>query len=381
MLVVALSFLNSPGVDTEAQALQVAADFVASLDGPVIFDWSQGPGDGVWDLDRSVVLQMPEGAHVRPGSVRVEPGTTLESALFISGRSTTWDGYVRVTGTGSAVYEQRTVTDLVWLGDVSYARFDGFDLKQARRDCLAGFPSGSNLISTDLGSIRVRDCGSAALPGHVSTVELDYTARVDTGGPTSVAQRTSLTIPDGVDGAIALGALVYHEDRVHYVYSAGPTSLEVYPQLAGAAATGQLVSAHGAGVKLRGGNTTGNRGMLDCIRAGVCLADSGLYGGTWSVVAQASGVGLQIGANPGAAHLRGWYTGHFELPATRRSGVKVQRPALTGAMLGGLLRTPLGSTRWVGLTPSGNATWDGWDGAVFLHGGHAVDGAEVVYTP
>lgn len=380
--IIALSYCSNPGIVTEADCLEAASAAALAAAGPVVFDWSEGPTDGIWQLDRTVILHGNE-ATIHPGQIVLT--ASMDVGLEIRAHSAVFTAPIRVRGTGSTIYTQRTVTDLVHLANVAYTQFAGFDVANALGDCIrTGASSGTpSIVSTDFGLVKARDCGSSAYPGNASRLELDWLSVTNTGTWGSVAQRAQLEI-DGSADAIAVGDLVYLEDVPHYVYSvvAGANDvLHLFPQYEGSATSGTVMSAHGAGIRLTGGNTTGHRGMLDCQRVGVCLADAGLYGGTWSIVAEASGVGVQLGASPEGAHLRGALTGHFELGAGRRSGIKVQRSAVVGLTIGSLLETPLQGCNWQGLTPDGSNAWRSFAGATFLHGGAAIDGDLVWCVP
>lgn len=380
--ITAISFWS--GSLTESQALQAAADHAASLDAPVIFDFRHAPGDDGWDLDETVHLHL-DHAQVYPGVVHAHG--PLDVAIIIDSRVSNWTGRLRVHGDGSALYRTRSVRTLVELGDVWGSRFDGFVLTAARRDCLAG---GTRLqaIATQLGSIMAHDCGSPALvtPAgpHVSTVSMTYDAVDSYRGWWAPDQYSRLsgvrtTHPTEIGGAhpdLEVWDAVYIEDRAYLVTQIGPDYLDVYPHYRGSAAGGTIVSAHGAAVRLRGGSTTGASGDLACIRSGVCLHQGGLYGGEWSVIAEASGIGMQIGAVPHERHLRGIYSAHFELPPTRLAGLTVSRAPMAGTLIAGLLRSPLDSTQW---DAAGGLRWDSWAGATFVWDGEVIDGASITY--
>jgi len=372
--IVALAFFD--GSTTEAEALQAAFDAASAATHPVVLDWREGPGDGVWQIDETVEVHLDE-ATVYPGQI---VATDTAVALRIDSRLASWVGQVRVTGAGSTVYSQRSVETLVELGDVWTSRFDGFVLSRARRDCLAVSETpGATVIGADLGTILARDCGSSAIAGHHSSVRVEWSGAVqDYLGAHAPWQHSRIPVVPHPDWR--LHDPVYIEDRIYWIHDMGPDYVDVYPHYRGTAASGTIESSHGAGVRLRGGNTTGVRGRLVCQRTGVCLLDGGLYGGTWEVVASANGVGIQWGEWHTNVHIRGVYTAHLENPANRLGGVKVTRRALEGAVIYGLLRDPMGDgarTRWDG----GASRWGSLDGLTFVWGGEAIDGAAVSYRP
>lgn len=372
--IIALSYYV-PGATTETQALQSAADAAAAAGPGVVLDWRVGPVDGWWDLTATVSLDLPE-ATVLPG--RVRSSGALDPVLDVSGRRSTWAGRLVVEGSGSVVYTQREALSLVRLGDVWATVFDGFDLRHARQDCLVvdGASPGS-AIGTDLGTVLAVDCGSPALDGHVSTVTSAWSGVTNLEPASSPSQRARFDAVPPTD--LRIGDLVYVEDRVYVVMALEPSAVEVYPHYPGSASSGTMVSAHGAAVRVTGGNTTEHSGRLMCQRAGVCLAQVGAYGGTWGIVAEASGVGLQLGSAPNSGHRRGSYAAHFENPPSRRSVVKVIRTAVPGVQVGSLLRDPRADlSRWVSL--STHPTWSRLQGVSVIHDGMVIDGYDLVYS-
>ena len=375
--IVAASFHSAGLSDADTlEAASNAAEVAHAAGHTVSFDFQSSPSGGAWELDRPVDLVLDD-AVVYPGAVEADGG--LPYVLRIDSRSSSWIGFLRVEGEGSAIYSQRTSTDLVLLGDLWNSRFDGFEVKHAKRDCIAVAPgAGVTVIHADLGSILVRDCGSNASAGTAG-VRLDWAGTVtDSGGAWSPVQYSRVPIPvTPIPPELEQWDVVYIEDRAYLVNAIGADYLDIYPHYRGSASAGTVYLSHGAGVHLSGGNTTGVEGNLSCQRTGVCLLDGGLYGGTWSVVTEASGVGLQFGETPSGAHLRGVISPHLENTATRLGAFKVTRRDLEGLVLQGILSDPVGSTRWDGTAPR----WGSFAGATMFWNGHVVDGSKVLYVP
>ena len=236
-------------------------------------------------------------------AARFETTGTMDTAIIIeSAPDCVFDGVIRVVG--GLVGQQRSQVFLadrglgtgVVLGNVARSVFGGFDVRGTRLHAVATNPEASQ-VSAVLGVVRAVDCGSpagAVEPTHPSVAVLTWSNREDTGGATSVLQRTHLDVPGH---ELEAGDVVLVDGAPHSVDAVDGDRLSLYPHVEGSDTEGALVTAQGAALSIQGRDTAGLQvTSVYAQRVGVGLQAAGLYGVcSGSVLVEAACAAVTVG--------------------------------------------------------------------------------------
>jgi len=243
------------------------------------------------------------------GSPIFTTSTVIETMLTVrSCPGLVWDGKISVTGIGATSYASRTCRVGVTLAGQGVApssrmRFGGFVINSFQQ---VGLNVQNLSTLTDLGNIKVTDCGSGASGFSLLS---NWSNKVNTGLSGSSAQRSKIDVtvlpPDNFTGGRNPNCFVVINDETYYVYDIdrAASTLTVFPFIDNTIASGSLRYLFGGGVFTFGGDA-GILGatQIDAMRCSFGLLTTALYGPIVSrMVTQFCGVGLGFGSAPEAA--------------------------------------------------------------------------------
>ena len=308
------------------------AFFDAAQEGDVL-DW-RGTHYG-----ENVVVKGDKCTHLA-GTIRTR------STVTINAENSTFNGHLWVIGLRTVQdlpadnYDRRVVTRGIHIDNCKHTVFDKISVEGCLREGIYAVGS----IGMHLGTVRAKDCGSAAGGAVQFRLEIPFTRDVsaDTGGPTSqVTQRSTLVVPLGAADDLLGDA--QHQDiiliddgtslRPHTVRAVATsadglsTEVTIYPWPDVSVTSGTLISSHGAALQVAGADMAGvGADSVTGFRTGIGLLAGSLYGGYIGglTVNGGTGIGLQV-AQRDAGGVRGHLigAGHFE--ATVWDIVKLSR--------------------------------------------------------
>lgn len=321
---------------------------------------------GIWPVKKPI-YSKGRNAHQLPGTlVAMAPMETV--LIYAEASHATFGRKVRVKGTGSANYAQRTCKNGVEIHKAFGAEWVfGWDIQNFRRHGL-WFPgaAGMSIIDANTGLAYVKNCGATGgQPGSapaVSDLRVKFTGRYDdpVGAYGNVSQQSRLPI-DFTDPFLManfdprdhweLGDLIMVGGQPHMVLEVHPTELWVGYYIADFnLADGEIISGHGCALSINGGNTTNGTGRVSAIGVGTGIKIGGLYNfNIPTVTVQNAAFGLQEGSTLWS-EVHGFVVGRAHLEAVDFEGVKACRAEGGGAILD---TTTYKADKWRGLTIQG----------------------------
>lgn len=354
--------------DQSAMLQALSDEFTANAQPGDVLDLS-----GRWNIGTSLTLDAA-GAEIIAGTF--VPTAPMTSVLTVDLTQCHVRGRLAIEA-GDVTYANRLAIHGVDLFRSFGTHFDQVDVQGVTR---SGMRCGSdNQVNTSIGQLVARDCGSpggALADSHPSTLAYAFTDRSDTGGDTSVTQRTEITIAGG--HVLEAGDIVFIEDAPYNVDAVTATTLSLYPKVVAALGdgTGTVVAAHGGALDTVGGNTAGvGASNVFAQRCGSAIRVAGLYGpAIQQVTAEFCSLGAQVGNLRGSA-IRGGRFGNMH-----NEGCKYDILRVTSALViitVGNLNVPFDQANWVKLvntTGAGGTNPADWvpgsgDGLTIVEGG------------
>ena len=270
------------------------------------------------------------------GSIVLTTATAIDTMLTVRACfDLVWDGKITTIGTGSTSYVSRTCRVGITIAGQgltsSRMRFGGL---VARRFNQIGINVQTLSTLTDLGNIRVSDCGSGFASSGYSLLA-NWSSRVDTGTTNSSGQRTTIDVdqlpPSQFTGGRNPNCFIVINNETYYVYGVDTvnSTITVFPWIDLNVTSGSLRYLFGGGV-FTTGSDSGILGInqLDAVRCSFGLLTTALYGPIVSrFVVQACGVGFGFGGAPEGAsvtfQLNGFYTesNNFDILRVTRATV------------------------------------------------------------
>jgi hypothetical protein len=254
---------------------------------------------------------------------------------FRAGQLLNWNGGVKVTGTGSVQYAGRTCRIGIRIAGQGIASNRmRFDRLEASRFNQIGIYVETLSTLSDLGNVRVSDCGSGRAASGYSLLA-NWSSRVDTGTTNSTGQRTTITVdqlpPSQFTGTRNPNCFVVINNETYYVYGVDTlnSKITVYPWIDLNVTSGSLRYLFGGGIYTNGGDA-GILGInqIDAVRCSFGLNTTALYGPIVNrFVTQFCAVGFGFGGAPEGAcvtfQLNGFYTegNDFDILRTTRATV------------------------------------------------------------
>lgn len=277
---------------------------------------------------------------------------------------------------GGTTYADRLATNGVVLTRATSSTLDRVDVRGVHRSAVVS--GADSQIDAVIGQIVAVDCGSvggAVVDSHPSVCTIAYTDREDTGGDTSVSQRTTVAVAAG--HPLVAGDLVLVAGLPYSVDSVAETWVSLYPKVLQGVGdgTGMLVSGHGAALDSRLEDTAGMTvsGRVYATRCGAGVAMSGLYGPSiQGMTAQFCTTAIQVGRLRGSA-MRGGWLGNGHLEGCAYDAVRVTSGVVCVTVSN--LNVPFDSDKWVKLT---NTTGAGGSGSPEAWDADGSDGLTVV---
>jgi hypothetical protein len=295
--------VDPTGVVDSTLGIQAFFDYISSVDvGVAVCDGSF--------LVSSGIFIGPSTGTMKTLSIMGSPTFTASGAIdtVVTMRNCQdlfWSGVVSAIGTGSNSYVSRTCRVGIKIGDngtVSRMTLGGL---VARKFNQVGVSVRELSTLSDLGNIRVSDCGSGYSSSGYS-LEGTWNTKVDTGTSGSTGQLSTITVnvlPPSMDASQPTFIII--NGQPYYVSSVDAVNmkLSVFPWIDTSLSSGSFRYLFGGGVYTSGGDAgILGIGMVDAVRCSVGLHTDALYGMIASrVVTQFCGVGFAVGGSPSGA--------------------------------------------------------------------------------
>ena len=248
------------------------------------------------------------------GSPTIIATTAIDTLFNIDyGQDLTWNGILRLGGTGNQVYTKRTCNHGLKIGGTtSRARFRGVVARNFKQTGIYAY-AGSTL--TNFGDVRVSNIASGFTTQPTYNLSSTFSDPVNSGTSGSTTQYTTITVatlpPEDLitECMVSIGGQPYYVQAIDRENS----TLQVFPWLDLNNTETNLTYIFGAGVYMTSGDASVLRfTQIDAVRCGVAVWHGSLYPPVIdNLVSQYCGVGQILGIYPTRAMVGGQVNGYY----------------------------------------------------------------------